>query len=75
MLTAKERGYAWRKSYDIPKPRWYLFGIPGFSQNKPYRWGVSRPRVRGGYVIMMKRLIITPTLDEVEVYQCVRKSG
>lgn len=68
MLSAKERGYRWRKECGVSKPAWYMFASPGV---RPYRWGVSRPRVHGGYVIMVERLIITPAFDEVGVYQSV----
>lgn len=69
MINAKERGHLWRKACGVSRPAWYMFTpcVP-----RPFRWGVSRPRVHGGYAIMVERLIITPTLDEVKVYQCVR---
>lgn len=33
-----------------------------------FRNGFARPRVKGGFAIMMDRLIITHNLDEVEIY-------
>lgn len=33
-----------------------------------YRVAIARPRVHGGYAVMMKQIIITPELDEVEIW-------
>lgn len=33
-----------------------------------YRVAIARPRVHGGYAVMMNRVIITPVLDDVEVW-------
>lgn len=56
----------------ISKANWHMFSSAGIRPYHRIRWGIARPRVHGGYAIMVKRLIITPTLDEVEVYQSVR---
>lgn len=73
MLSAKERGYLWRKECGVSEANWHMFvkhttpcGV------RPFRIGISRPRVHGGYAIMTNRPIVTPTIDVVEVYQCVR---
>ena len=68
MLTAKERGYLWRKECGVSKANFYMFAPLIYSRPaKPYRIAHSRPRVGGGYAIMMMDLIMTPTLDEVVV--------
>lgn len=45
----------------------YMFAKDPFhSELSPCRWGVTRPRVHGGVALIMDKLILTPTLNEVE---------